>query len=276
MSRFSRLKWKQWRKFLPCFFTMVTAKKPGLEIDEVLCVSLNMPGAKKEDVLSMISADNNLNITCKIRDQIYKAGMKLPDYFDRARALSFELEDGSLKLNLPLVKSTNAIPKNVMKVFFEHDCTTFFCAMMDQPIHEGNIRAAMAELRSKLISFTLYQKETLESIYLEGSMPGLEKMEVTSEAVCVSLNMPGFEIGDVQCRFVEYNTLRIEGKKKKGDCAEHFMTGIRTPEGFHGEDHMIKREMEDGVYKVTLPRVDVISEEAKRMTGAFFYKVRRY
>ncbi|XP_076889538.1 uncharacterized protein LOC143540327 [Bidens hawaiensis] len=259
------------------FFNMVTAKKPGLEIDEVLCVSLNMPGIKKEDVNAIISKDNHLLIRCQTRDQVYKAGMQLPEIFDRKRAMNFELEDGVFKLSLPLVKSTNFVTKNIMETFFDAThCTTFYCAMMDRSIEEGDIHVAMADLRAKFKSFTLYEKETLESIYIKGSTPGLEKMEVTSEAVCVSLNMLGFEIEDVECHFVEYNSLMIEGKKKKGDCMEHFMTGIRTPEGFHGEDHMIKREMEDGTYKVTLPHVDVISEAAKRMTGAFFYKVRRY
>ncbi|KAF5773664.1 putative HSP20-like chaperone [Helianthus annuus] len=111
-------------------------------------------------------------------------------------------------------------------------------------------------------SFTMYKKDTDESIYIKGNMPGVEKMEVTREGLCVSLNMPGFEIEDVESGF-EYDTLIIEGKRDN----EHYIAGIRVPEGFHMEHHLIKREMHDGMYKVTLPHVDVIEVEAEKKTN---------
>ncbi|MFS8001387.1 putative alpha crystallin/Hsp20 domain, HSP20-like chaperone [Helianthus anomalus] len=63
--------------------------------------------------------------------------------------------------------------------------------------------------------------------------------------------MPGFELEDVEVGF-EYDTLIVEGKRE----GEHYIAGVRVPEGFHREDRLVKREMEDGVFKATLPRVD--------------------
>ncbi|KAI7725669.1 hypothetical protein M8C21_023485 [Ambrosia artemisiifolia] len=118
--------------------------------------------------------------------------------------------------------------------------------------HLGQIQCeiiAHPEVKSK--SFTAYKKDTRESIYLKGNMPGVETNVITKEGLSVSLNMPGFEIQDVELGF-EYDTLIIEGKRGN----EHYIAGIRVPEGFHREEHMIKREMQDGVYKATLPYVD--------------------
>ncbi|XP_076916518.1 uncharacterized protein LOC143576275 [Bidens hawaiensis] len=178
------------------FFSMMTGNMPGLkESDERMCVSLHMPGVKKEDYNAIITEDNQLFVKCKTHDRqhVYMGGLKLPDNFDRTRAFYHDWEqNGTFKLTLPLVKRTNILTNDLMDTFFNtNGCTTFYYAMMDRSIEEEDIHVAMA-LRAKMKSFTLYEKETLESIYIEGSTPGLEKMEVTSEAVCVSLNMPGW------------------------------------------------------------------------------------
>ncbi|KAI7725666.1 hypothetical protein M8C21_023482 [Ambrosia artemisiifolia] len=139
-------------------------------------------------------------------------------------------------LRLTSTETSLALPLTVM--FARADLGRRLCEVIVHP-----------EVKSK--SFTAYKKDDGESIYFKGNIPGVEKMIVTKKGLCVWLTMPGFVLEDVGVGF-EYDALIVEGKRE----GEHYIAGVRVPEGFCRENDMIKKEMEDGVFKAILPHVD--------------------
>ncbi|MFS8001385.1 putative HSP20-like chaperone [Helianthus anomalus] len=80
----------------------MTVNVPGLEkteSDEGQCVCLHMP----EDVSAQVDGDFLL-IEGKTDEEIYLAGVKLPENFDKNGGFNGEIKDGMLKLTLPMVK----------------------------------------------------------------------------------------------------------------------------------------------------------------------------
>ncbi|KAK9063306.1 hypothetical protein SSX86_017176 [Deinandra increscens subsp. villosa] len=245
----------------------IVVNVPGLEKTESndgLCVSLNMPGVEKKDVSARI--DNTyLLIQGKTHEEMYLAGMKLPYYFNKNNYLKGEMKDGMLKLTLPNVENQEVLmAKSVayssgtgIYEYFGHQACVIYSSILFDPLYLGQ-RYCPASRKAGCRSFTMYKNETSERLYLKASAPGVEKVELTSEGLlCISLNMPGLEIEDVKL-FFKYDTFFIEGRREN----EHYITGMRIPCGFHRENDMIKREMHDGMYKVTFPRV---TEEEKEM-----------
>ncbi|KAI3817942.1 hypothetical protein L1987_11744 [Smallanthus sonchifolius] len=242
----------------------IVVKVPGLErteSDEGLHVSLNMPGLVN-DVIARFEA-NYLLIEGKTHEQIYLAAVKLPEKFDRNRDWDGKIKDGRLKITLPVVKNKESDSKT-----FAHIMTTFldtihrptlYSVMFDQQYLGKKLWETIAHPTVKSKWFTIY-KETAESLYIKGSMPGPEKMKVTSEGQCVSLSMPGLKIEDSESCF-EYDTFIVVGRRED----EHYIAGIRVPEDFHKKHDMIKTEMQDGMYMATLPHaIGVIEEEEKK------------
>ncbi|KAI3731281.1 hypothetical protein L1987_62469 [Smallanthus sonchifolius] len=213
----------------------IVVKVPGVErteSDEGLRVSFDMPGLVN-DVIARFEA-NYLLIEGKTHEQIYLAAVKLPENFDRNSDWNGKCENGSCHISF---------------LFDRKYLGKILCETIAHPT-----------VKSK--SFSMYKKETAESLYIKGSMPGLENMEVTREGLCVSLSMPGLKIEDVESGF-EYDTFIVEGRREN----EHYIAGIRVPEGFHKKQDMIKIEMQDGMYKVTLPQLGVMEEEEKLSNG---------
>ncbi|KAJ0713984.1 putative Heat shock protein HSP14.7/HSP23.5/HSP23.6 [Helianthus annuus] len=232
----------------------LTVNVPGMSKTETKngpCVSIQMPGLRMPKgkcqavAYSNLIEDNNLLICLEtsITKQIYLAGIKLPRNIDLNGNLDMLISKGVFNLTLPVLKTTdNYIMPDFVDATVKLPRPTAYCGM--------DLCEVIAHPGVKSKSFTAYKKDTGDSIYIKGNLPGLEKMMVTREGLCVSLSIPGFELEDVEARF-EYDTLIVEGKIE----GEHYIAGVRIPEGFHGKNDMMKREMQDGVFKATLPRV---------------------
>ncbi|KAJ0713990.1 hypothetical protein HanPI659440_Chr13g0484641 [Helianthus annuus] len=229
----------------------LTVNVPGLVktlTDEGPCVFLHTPAVQNGDIQTVgfatAVADDNLLIHVKTDEEIYLGGMKLPENFDK---------NGCYKAVFAgeMLKNTNIMP-DFVDTAVKITRPTPYCVMFDRLDLGRRLCGLIGHPRVKSKSFTLYKKDTCESIYMKRNLPGVERPVITRDGACVFLNMPGLELEDVYSGF-EYDALVIEGRREN----EHYIAGIRVPEGFHREHHMIKREMRDGVFKATLPHVDV-------------------
>ncbi|XP_022004953.2 uncharacterized protein LOC110903039 [Helianthus annuus] len=241
----------------------LTVNVPGMsktETENGLCVSIQMPGLRMPKgkcqavAYSNLIEDNNLLICLEtsITKQIYLAGIKLPRNIDLNGNLDMLISKGVFNLTLPVLKTTdNYIMPDFVDATVKLRRPTAYCVVFDRSKLGMDLCEVIAHPGVKSKSFTAYTKDTGDSIYIKGNLPGLEKMMVTREELCVSLSIPGFELEDVEARF-EYDTLIVEGKRED----EHYIAGVQVPEGFRKENDMMKREMQDGVFKATLPHVD--------------------
>ncbi|XP_076896873.1 uncharacterized protein LOC143580386 [Bidens hawaiensis] len=227
----------------------LTVHIPGmekLETDDGPCVILQMPGlpVPKGEYQAVahntVVEDDTMLMSYKTSKETYLAAVKLPENVDPVGRMNGLISKGMVKLTFPYLKNTDFVHTPVKIVR-----PTPYCDAFDRSDLGRKLCEVIAHSVVKSKSFTAYKKDTGESIYIKGNLPGVEKNVVNKEGLCVSLNMPGFEIEDVESGF-EYDTLIIEGKREN----KHYIAGIRVPEGF-------KREMQDGLYKVTLPHVDV-------------------
>ncbi|MFS8001376.1 putative HSP20-like chaperone [Helianthus anomalus] len=238
-------------------FTLVkdeqlTVQMPGLtqtETEEGVWVSFDGPTHRQLPGLKVGFEGFNFFFQLHTPEATYLGSMKVPEYYNPCGNLKVNFEDGIFSICLPTQKTPDRFlaqaninrhltrPTPYCEMFGRSDLGRMLCEVIAHP-----------GVKSK--SFTAYKKDTDESIYFRGNLPGVEKMVVTREGVCVSLRMPGFELEDVEAGF-ESDTLIVEGKRE----GEHYIAGVRVPEGFRRENDMIKREMQNGVFKATLPRV---------------------
>ncbi|KAJ0900743.1 putative HSP20-like chaperone [Helianthus annuus] len=238
-------------------FTMVndeemTVTIPGMkktENEEGVWLSFDVPKLGKRE-LTMDFEGFNFLIQLKTPEKMYLATIKLPENYNPYGDLKGRFEDGICYICLPTQKTPDPI---LAKANINRDFTrpTPYCDMFNRSDLGWTLCEITAHPKVKSKSFTVYKKDTVDSIYMKGNLPGVEKMVVTREGLCVSLSMPGFELEDVEAGF-EYDTLIVEGKRE----GEHYIAGVRVPEGFCKENDMIKREMQDGAFKATLPRAD--------------------
>ncbi|MFS8001381.1 hypothetical protein Hanom_Chr13g01189711 [Helianthus anomalus] len=239
----------------------LTVNVPGMsktETENGPCVSIQMPGLRMPKgesqavAYSNLIVDNNLLICLEtsITKQIYLAGFMLPRNINLNGNLNMLISKGVFNLTLPVLKSSdNYIMPDFVDATVKLHRPTAYCVVFDRSNLAMDLCEVIAHPGVKSKSFTAYKKDTGDSIYIKGNLPGVEKMMVTREGLCVSLSIPGgFELEDVEARF-EYDTLIVEGKRE----GEHYIAGVRVPEGFHREIDVIKREMQDGVFKATLP-----------------------
>ncbi|KAM0009309.1 putative Heat shock protein HSP14.7/HSP23.5/HSP23.6 [Helianthus debilis subsp. tardiflorus] len=255
----------------------LTVNVPGMsktETENGPCLSIQMPGLRMPKgeyqpvAYSELVVDNNLLIYLKtsITKQIYLAGIKLPPNLDLNGKLNVLISKGVFNITLPVLKNTDSyVMPDFVDAMVKLPRPTPYCVVFGRSDLGKELCEVIAHPGVKSKSFTMYKKDTGESIYMKGNLPGVENIVVTGEGLCVSLNMPGFEIQDVDLGF-EYDTLIIEGKR--GD--EHYIAGVRVPEGFCTEDCMIKREMQDGVYKATLPHVEDGEKKTKRRVFSLY------
>ncbi|KAI7725668.1 hypothetical protein M8C21_023484 [Ambrosia artemisiifolia] len=238
-------------------FTLVndqelTLTMPGLkqtEDEEGLWLSFDVPNLGLR-VLKMYFHGFNFLIQLKTPQIMYLATIKLPQNYNPYGDLKGKCEDGVCYICLPTQKTIDPVlakaninreltrPTRYCEMFHRSDIGLRLCGLIAHP-----------EVNSK--SFTVYKKDDGESIFMKGNLPGVESIVVTSDGLCVSLDMPGFKIEEVEVGF-EYDTMIIEGKRER----EHYIAGVQVPEGFQREDRLIKKEMQDGVFKATLPRGD--------------------
>ncbi|KAL9992507.1 putative alpha crystallin/Hsp20 domain-containing protein [Helianthus debilis subsp. tardiflorus] len=101
----------------------------------------------------------------------------------------------------------------------------------------------------------MYRKETAKSLHISLT-PGLHKLDSLTGGgdLCISLNMPELGIEDLKS-FFKHDTLFIQGKTLTGTDMVRYITGIRLPEFYTRNRSMIKEEMQDGMYKATIPFV---------------------
>ncbi|KAJ0700339.1 putative Heat shock protein HSP14.7/HSP23.5/HSP23.6 [Helianthus annuus] len=270
----------------------LTVNVPGMsktETENGPCLSIQMPGLRMPKGESQAVAcrelvvDNNLLIYLKtsITKQLYLAGIKLPPNLDLNGKVNVLISKGVFNITLPVLKNTDSyIMPDFVDTMVKLPRPTPYCGTINEYachlLQLILVLEAISDLGKELCeviahpgvkskSFTMYKKDTGESIYMKGNLPGVENIVVTGEGLCVSLNMPGFEIQDVDLGF-EYDTLIIEGKRED----EHYIAGVRVPEGFRTEHCMIKREMQDGVYKATLPHVEDGEKKTKRRVFSLY------
>ncbi|KAI3817902.1 hypothetical protein L1987_11702 [Smallanthus sonchifolius] len=235
---------------------------PGLEkteSDEGIYVFLNMPGVKKEDVKAFIENAKILKIKSETDEVSYEAAWMLPKNVDKSSSdMKGEMKDGIFKLTLPKLKDketkTNIFDNNTIKIFkFKFG----LCVLSSPPsVFRPLILWYMVEklCPEPFNSFSMYMEQTARSLHMSVT-PGREKMELTREGACVSLNMPGLEIEDVKSYF-KGDIFFIEGKRKtKTNKLLHYITGIHLPKSILKKRNMIETEMKDGMYKATLPYV---------------------
>ncbi|KAJ0477123.1 putative Heat shock protein HSP14.7/HSP23.5/HSP23.6 [Helianthus annuus] len=238
-------------------FTMVkdeelTIQMPGLkqtESKEGVWVSFDVPKlGQKEWKLGLLGF--NFLFQLQTPEKKYLATMKFPEYYNPYGDWIVKFEDGICYVRVPTQKTVDPF---LAKANINRNLTrpTPYCVTFDRSELGRRLCEIIARPEVKSKSFTAYKKDTDESIYFKGNLPGVEKLVVTKEGLCVSLSMPGFELEDVEVGF-EYDTLIVEGKRE----GEHYIAGLRVPEGFRTENDMMKKEMQDGVFKATLPRVD--------------------
>ncbi|KAI3731242.1 hypothetical protein L1987_62430 [Smallanthus sonchifolius] len=240
---------------------------PGLEeteSDEGICVFLNMPGVKKKDVKAYIENGKILKIKGETNEVSYEGSVRLPKNVDKSSSdMKGEMKDGIFKLTLPKLKDKetkttyNIFDNNTIKIFkFKFG----LCVLSSLPsVFRPLIMWYMVEVLcpKPFNSFSMYKEQSAESLHMSVT-PGREKMELTREGACVSLNMPGLEIEDVKSYF-KGDIFFIEGKTKtKANKLLHYITGIHLPKSILKKRSMIETEMKDGMYKATLP--NVISE----------------
>ncbi|KAM0047382.1 putative Heat shock protein HSP14.7/HSP23.5/HSP23.6 [Helianthus debilis subsp. tardiflorus] len=235
-------------------FTLVkdeelSIQMPGLkqtETEEGVWVSfeINVPAGRNNQLPGMRIGFEGFNFFFQLQtpEATYLGSMKVPEYYNHPYGnLKVNFEDGIFSICLPTQKTPDRFlaQANINRHLTRPTpyCGRMLCEVIRHP-----------GVKSK--SFTAYKKDTGDSIYFRGNLPGVEKMVVTKGGVCVSLRMPGFELEDVEAGF-ESDTLIVEGKR---EC-EHYVAGVRVPEGFRRENDMMKREMQNGVFKATLPRV---------------------
>lgn len=107
---------------------------------------------------------------------------------------------------------------------------------------------------SGLISFDLAK------FYVNMESPGLEMME-DEESQCVFVRMPGLKDEDVKVYVEDNNTfLRIEGSIHDGVT---YTGRMALPSNIDKTISSMKREMKDGMFKLTLRKVEVEYKELK-------------
>ncbi|KAI3731243.1 hypothetical protein L1987_62431 [Smallanthus sonchifolius] len=235
---------------------------PGLEkteSDECICVFLNMPGVKKEDVKAYIENAKTLKITCKTDEVSYNGDLRLPNNVDKSSCdMKGEMKDGIFKLTLPKLKDKET--KTTYNIFDNIFTFKFRISVLSSllSVFRPLIMWYMVEefCPKPFNSFSMYKEKTARSLHMSVTH-GHEKMELTREGACVSLNMPGLEIEDVRSYFVG-DIFFIEGKTKtKTNKLLHYITGIHLPKSILKKRNMIETEMKDGMYRATLRNVIV-------------------
>ncbi|KAJ0713988.1 hypothetical protein HanPI659440_Chr13g0484621 [Helianthus annuus] len=232
----------------------LTVQMPGLkqtETEEGVWVSfeINVPAGNNQRPGMRIGFEGfNFFFQLQTPETVYLASIKLPEMFNPHADLKITIGDGVCAVCLPTQKTVDPflakanINRNLIR-------PTPDCEMFDRSELGRMLCEVIAHPGVKSKSFTAYKKDTGDSIYMKGNLAGV-KMLVIREGLCVWLSMPGFELGDVEAGF-ESDTLIVEGKRE----GEHYIAGVRVPEGFCKKNDVMKREMQDGVFKATLPRV---------------------
>ncbi|KAJ0663959.1 hypothetical protein HanLR1_Chr13g0486771 [Helianthus annuus] len=226
----------------------LSIQMPGLkqtETEEGVWVSfeINVPAGNNQRPGMRIGFEGfNFFFKLQTPETVYLASIKLPEKFNPHADLKITIGDGVCSVCLPTQKTVDPflakanINRSLIRPTPYCELGRMLCEVIAHP-----------GVKSK--SFTAYKKDTGDSIYMKGNLAGV-KMLVIREGLCVWLSMPGFELGDVEAGF-ESDTLIVEGKRE----GEHYIAGVRVPEGFCKKNDVMKREMQDGVFKATLPRV---------------------
>ncbi|MFS8000602.1 putative alpha crystallin/Hsp20 domain, HSP20-like chaperone [Helianthus anomalus] len=252
---------------------------PGLaktETDESLSLFVNMPGVKKEHVKACVEETRSLlSIQGQKYEESYYGGrlpkvtyhafMGLPNNFvyNNTCIINTEMpQDGMFEVTLPKLdhrrielKKTNFFT-NIYYTLGSRFTFLFYSSIPS--VIMTIARPLIVNLYCPLLydSFTMYKEKTAKSLHVSLT-PGPRKMDFTrgGRGWVLFLNMPELKIEDVKS-FVKYHTLFIEGKTKTKTNMVHYITGIRLPEYFKTKRNMIKTELQDGLFKITVPSVD--------------------
>ncbi|KAJ0833784.1 putative alpha crystallin/Hsp20 domain, HSP20-like chaperone [Helianthus annuus] len=249
---------------------------PGLaktETDESLSLFVNMPGVKKEHVKACVEETRSLlSIQGQKYEESYYGGrlpkvtyhafMGLPNNFvyNNTCIINTEMpQDGMFEVTLPKLdrielKKTNFFT-NIYYTLGSRFTFLFFSSIPS--VIMTIARPLVVNLYCPLLydSFTMYKEKTAKSLHMSLT-PGPQKMDFTRGGGWVLfLNMPELKIEDVKS-FVKCGTLFIEGKTKTKTNMVQYITGIRLPEYLKTKRNMIKTELQDGLFKITVPSVD--------------------
>ncbi|KAJ0538707.1 putative Heat shock protein HSP14.7/HSP23.5/HSP23.6 [Helianthus annuus] len=213
-------------------------------------------------------------MACAEHNTLFIQGTNLPE--NTSSDIKEEMKDGVLKVTLPnkdesqtnyiLTNIANHIIASFRDITAKHSWLYYGSCFLPYPLKIveysyylcclflvisdmfsdrsilGKVLCPVIATLPSVNSFSICKSsETAQKLNINLGMPANEEMKLTMQGLRMSLNMGEMEREDVKT-FFEYDTFFIEGKTKKN----HYITGIRLPEGIHMKHNMMKREMKDG------------------------------